>query len=810
MKNRSLFYFIIVVIVALLNAQVSVAAPLQAESRLSVLASVTVIRVPEDQSGLQNAINAVPDGGIIEIESGTYAAPSGGFRITNLHKRFTIKAAPGASVVLSGSGVREILRFMNTDLSQGGPVVFQDLTFANGRSNIAGIAGGVTLHHAEATFVNCVFRDSSAGSQGVGGGTLVGLGSVAFFFDSLWQGNSATNYGGGLVVSDASKVYIHHSQFIGNRTNLPNHSPTSAGGAIHIGNSLVRVSNSRFENNQAGYVGGGIYSIGTWADPVTTPRADVIVSNSTFVGNLAWRDPSVSLSAPTEGGAFHAEGQTTARIYHSRFISNRAMAGGATSMYQAIVEIDNSIFLGNISQGQSNLGGYGGAISASSNDTSADGSINRRNASLSIRNSYIQGRYGGVTTVAYGGGGVYITGDLNRTYGMGGVSRMGSTADNRATLIIDTVVFNDLDVVKGSDSGMGGAVFTALTDLNISNALFMNNAALGPNSGAGGGLAIIEQSLANISETTFALNSSGKFGGAIYASGSNMHVSGSNLIENAAGSGDYGSAIFTAPLDSSTDYNASGAFEDNQISNNSGVAVFDDDRTNGPINSVLYNSNDFYAGAVDAVVYSDAIYPYGSKSVSQLNDLIVSRLNGTSTDKSTSANRALNAQPSIGKILSVPSVILGTTAAGDPEAGTTSYVAYAWSGGSATLDGAPTQSKTGLALEYSTGTSTLEVDGLQFSSERAPGATPGLNLSGQPSGDSITFYWSLDSGTYLDVQMDQGVRVDQTPVGSVVVQSYLDLIYRFYAITAEGGTMAPWTMSVATTLPRVMIPYLTR
>jgi len=814
-KTRILLHIVLVFGVGLLSARIGSSASAHEVYRPRLLdasasADAPVIQVPADVPNLQDAINQVPDGGIIEIAGGTYAAPTGGFRITDTHKRFAMRAALGASVILSGGGTKEILRFMNTDFAQSGPVIFQELTFANGRSDVAGIAGGVTMHHAEATFVDCVFRNSSAGSQGVGGGVLVGLGSVAFFFDSVWQDNSAVNYGGGLVVGDQSKVYIHNSQFIGNRTNLPNHSPTSAGGAIHVGNSLLRVSNSRFENNQAGYVGGGIYAIGSWANPVTTPQADVIVSNSTFVGNLAFRDPSVSLSAPTEGGAFHAEGQTTARIYHSRFVSNRAMAGGAVTMYQAILEIDGGVFLGNCAQGQGSMGGYGGAISASSNDTASDGSNNRRNAHLSIQDSYLQGRYGAATTVAYGGGGVYIAGDLNRMYGMGGVSAMGSVTENRATLIIDNVVFNDLDVVKGSDEGMGGAVLADLADVSIHNSLLMNSDGLGSNSGSGGGLAAIDQSLANVSETTFALNSSGKFGGAIFVSGSILDLYGSNLIENSVGSTEYGSAIFTAPLDSSTDYDVSGVVEGNWISNNSGVAIFDDDRTNGPINSVVYNDNDFYGGSVDAVVYSDAISPYGSRTVAQLNALIINRANGTSTDKSTVANRSLSGKPSIGRIQSVPSEIIGATAAGDADAQTDSYVAYAWSGGSATLNGASIQPKTGVLVQESPGMSTLAVDGVEFSTQSVAGALPGLSFTGHLLGGSIVFYWSVDSGTHLGNQMDQGIRVSESPSGSVQVQSSLELVYRFYAIVEEGGVLAAQNTSALPSGVQVWLPLITR
>src|SRR3990170_840386 len=94
----------------------------------------TTIYLPGDVGDLQPAINKVPAGGIIEVSAGTYPAPSGGFRINNLPKGFTIRAAPGATVVLDGGGSHDILRFINTGLSNGRPVVFEGLTFANGRS----------------------------------------------------------------------------------------------------------------------------------------------------------------------------------------------------------------------------------------------------------------------------------------------------------------------------------------------------------------------------------------------------------------------------------------------------------------------------------------------------------------------------------------------------------------------------------------------------------------------------------------------------------------------------------------------------
>src|SRR3981189_1993701 len=82
--------------------------------------AATIVRVPADQASLQVALNTVPEGGIIEIAAGTYNAPSGGFTIyPDLNggtRGFTVRAASGASVVLSGGGGSEILVFTTPKL----------------------------------------------------------------------------------------------------------------------------------------------------------------------------------------------------------------------------------------------------------------------------------------------------------------------------------------------------------------------------------------------------------------------------------------------------------------------------------------------------------------------------------------------------------------------------------------------------------------------------------------------------------------------------------------------------------------------
>jgi predicted outer membrane repeat protein len=780
---------------------VSSAIPISGNAAETVIP--TIIYVPGEVSTLQQAIDQISNGGIIELAAGTYISPSGGFGIHDTHKGFTIRAASGAQVTISGSGTHELVRLINSNLSQGGPVIFQGLKFSNGYSNTPGLAGGVTVMQAQATFVDCSFESNMSTQNGSGGGTLVTINSEAFFINSVWQNNSAVVNGGGLVVAEQSKVYIHNAKFLNNRVNLPGHSPVSAGGAIHLGNSTLRISNTRFENNQAGYAGGAIFVIGDWANPVTQPSADLLVVNSTFINNQAERDPGVSFGAPTEGGALHAEAQSRVRIYNSRFITNHAMAGGAIGIYEAELWVEGGSFLGNKATGQSGMGGFGGAITASSNDTTSDGSTNRRVAYINIQDTLIQGRYGSVTTVGLGGGGIYAAGDQNRTYGANGVSQQGTAADNRAQVEINRVVFNDLDVYNFLDGGVGGGMLGDMVALNLQNSLIINSDATGSSKSSGGGLAILNQSLANISGLTFSRNSTDKYGGAIFAQGSELNLSNCNLIENSNPT-QYGSAIFAAQ-DDGRSRPATGTVQTCMFSSNTGLPmIFDDDRTNGPINDMRYNNNQFYSsGGADAKVYKDPIYyvyPIGTEnSASQLNDRVVSRNNGTSTDKG-SGNTALSIVPTVGKILGAPPQILTTNANGDAAPPTLAYLGYTWSGGSATLDGQAVTGNAGVS-SAGTGTHTLSVGGTNFTASISQ--APTLAATFTASGASpVTLNWSVTTGTFLDVAIDHGVTITSSSSGSVQVSPPVDMDYWLYIITEEGGIVK----SVNTGVPILEVP----
>jgi hypothetical protein len=764
----------------------------------------TVIHVPGDTNNIQNAINLIPNGGIIELSGGTYPAPDGGFRVSNLGKGFTIRSADGQEAIFDGGGSREIFRLMNTDISKGKPVIFEGITFQSGYSTDPAIAGGATMYHAQATFINCTFKNNSADSKGEGGGTLVALESTVHFFNTSWLNNSAVNYGGGLAVENNSKVYINYSQFIGNRTNLPNHSPYAAGGGIHVLNSTLRVSNTRFQDNQAGYVGGGLYALGTWSNPVTTPNSDVIVVNSTFVNNQALRDPSVNQTFPTEGGAIHAENQTLLRIFNSRFITNQAAIGGGVNSYRARVEIYQSVFRGNRANGTVSESSFGGSIAVSSNDGPDDGTNNRLPGQLTVINTLIQGRYASVTTVAQNGGCILVGGDGTRIDGNPTVPDMGTVAENRAKVILKNVVLTGCDAqATPPNSGTGGALEVSVADLTMEDSIIMDSNALGANA-SGGGVVILFHSVANITRSTFAHNTSGSYGGGIFVQGSEINLSESNLFENEVSPGvaetdshSYGAALFTTP-DDSRKLPVTGTIANNIFSNNIGLAVFDDDRNNGPINDVRYNNNQFFETIFGSKVYRDSLS--NALTVANLNSLVITRSNGTTTPKSQIKNIALSKSPSVGSVLAAPPVLLATNAPGDAPAPTSSFLGYAWTGLSATLNNNQLNTHTGVMQYSSSGNYRLSVDGNSYSTSITQSPLPSATFLFSSSNSTLD--WSLVAGTFLDDSIDQGVSFNPAPSGSVTVSAAEYKTYYLYMLTQQGGVVK----TARTGLPILAVP----
>ena len=124
----------------------------------------------------------------------------------------------------------------------------------------------MSMDHVQATFISCVFQNNAAQCADHRRRAPFGSLPPPSRFNRAPGSTTLRNISRARFSADKSRVYIRDSQFIGNRVNVPGHSDFSAGGALHGNASTIHIANSRFENNQAGYVGGAIYVYGPWTE----------------------------------------------------------------------------------------------------------------------------------------------------------------------------------------------------------------------------------------------------------------------------------------------------------------------------------------------------------------------------------------------------------------------------------------------------------------------------------------------------------------------------------------------------------------
>jgi len=669
-----------------------------------------VVRVPKDAKDLQTAIRLVKDGDVIELAQGTYKAPVNGFSIQNLGKAFTIRAAANAAVALDGQG-KPILRFKNGSRARGKRVTFERLTFQNGASTTEGDGGAVTLTAAEARFVDCKFLNNTATGRTTGGGAVrVLAGSDATFVRSELRGNSSANRGGAIEIL-SSTVAVEGGSFIENRTNPVGHKRTASGGAIYVLDGTLRVSDARFERNQAGWVGGAIYAFGKFTDPVDVPKSDLTIVRSTFLENAAVSNACCPAAGVTQGGAIHVENQTTLRLQYSELLRNSAKLGGAIDNYRAVVEVTGSLFQWNQAIEGTALGS-GGAIFAASNETAADGAINRRPALVTLADTLVQGGTG--LPAASSGGCITAGGDVSRAYGENGATQMGTVEENRARIEVRRSVLADCDVQRdpAGSGGFGGALQANLANLLLEDSIVVESDARGEGA-VGGGVSIQGESLAAISRTAFARNTADRSGGALFVGGSTLQVSQSQFFGNDVRPGvreslgdSRGAALFTTPLLSAQrQRNVDGFVTDSIFSENAGLAIWEIDPASGPINDMRYDRNQFFETAFSDRVFVNSLVASAGASATTLSRLVVDRGSRGFTDKSIADNVRLFAPPVAGTLRAAPSVV-GTGA--PASAGT--YLHFAWSGRSATLNGQGLGAHSGIA-PAGPGTHALVIDG---------------------------------------------------------------------------------------------------
>ena len=681
------------------------------------LGASALVHVPADKPTLQDAIAEVADGGVIEMAAGTYTAPSGGFTVLDYGKGFTIRAAAGDSVTLSGGGTTDILRIANSTGKVAHTISFERLTFSSGISTNNFIGGALTIVRNNATFTSCVFQNNQANGSISGGGAIWFESAQAVFQQCTFTNNTSPNYGGAIAML-TSRTWFRDCVFTGNRTNVPNHTQTSAGGALFNSDSSIHVDSCRFEDNHCGLAGGAIYCGGHWNDPVTTPTAELIVNNSLFLNNSAANDPSVKINSAPLGGAIHIEDQTTGSFANSRFTDNFALQGGAISSYRANTEIDRCVFLRNHADGTKigeSLGGSIVALSADNTDSSTNfGTTNRRSEILTIRDSLFRGD--GVSKNALQGGAIFASGDLNAAYGLNGVKQNGTPDSNRAVVSLTRVAFADLVTTNiGSIPGSAGAIGGAFTKLFMDKSIIENCST----TDIGGAMELVQASTATIQNSIIASCRAGSLGGALAMFGGTLDLHDASVVENASTSSGQGGAFGTAPAaasgDGVPDMNFDGLIQNCVLSKNTGGPTsWEGDRVNTPFNRIGYGNNQFFSPGLPAFFSQVS----GNLTTDGLNNLILNRSDGTQDDKGF-GNTTPASAPVVGAMLMIPPTVLQTGAPGEtvPIAST---LVFASSGGTANVDGAAQRASSGIVSTTIDGSHTLNVGSSAFTIPAPP------------------------------------------------------------------------------------------
>jgi len=671
-------------------------------------------------SALQQALDQVPDGGIIELAAGTYSAPSGGWTIypdlSGGSRGFTVRAAAGASVTLTGNGANRILTFTTPK-----PVTFERIAFRDGFSTEEFHAGGVSISHVEVSFIACAFENNAANPPVTGGGAVWIDTSTVLFQACVFNNNTSKNYAGAFSAY-ASRVYVRDCRFFGNRTNVPGHSTFSAGGAIHGNSATIQISNSRFENNQAGYVGGAIYVIGPWA----TPTMDLEIVDSLFTGNIAVRDPGGTNTDPTTGGAVFMEDKVNARFYRSRFTNNSAQQGGAISSFRSITDIRHCVFQANRAFGSALNGeSLGGAIIVLSPDnpdhTTNFGTLNRPPAEVTLMDCLIQGQ-GAAAPSARQGGGIFLAGDTHAAFGIT-VQQNGTQASNRTLATLQRVVFSDLATVDDAANGTGGALTGAFVTLHADSCIVQNCSA----SQYGGGFEFVYGSDVTITNTTFAQNTAGILGGAVTMFGGTLNIDTCNLVDNRLTNPGGGSAFCATAQPAASgmpDWDVAGFIQNTVISNNSGgpATIYDGQRPTTPFNRLQYKANQFYP-ADSSAFFLDGI---GSRSVPDINAMTINFADGSSVKKAPVANSSLGSAKSIGALLMVPLMTYSSGAPGE-NLPLPAYLGYASSAGTPVLDGTAQRTSSGVVQTFANTPHALTVGGNSLATTPPPGLA--LNIS---------------------------------------------------------------------------------
>lgn len=354
--------------------------------------------------------------------------------------------------------------------------------------------GGALYNAGNAEVNDSDFENNDAS---LNGGAIYNINKAAIK-SSTFKGNTALSKGG--AIFNLGQADITDSHFGKNNT-------ADKGAAIYNESGTLTIIDSEFKNNIAENYGGAIYNYGGTAN----------ISGTTFEGN----------KSGTDGGAIF--NSTDLTIENSIFISNAANTnsnngqGGAIVHNAGLLTLQNSLFEKNTAHrgGAMYIGGTSTITGTTFKDNKSElygGAIAVFNAQINLENS----KFIGNTAEAGYGGAIASSGNVS----------------------LNSVVFENNEA-KGADS-YGGAIVMNKA-YSKGNLTVSGNSSFNNNKAEGKGGAVFSDSVINIiadtDEISF-IDNTAALGNDIYLSDGTLNVSGSaNTVINGGIAGTAGSRI---------------------------------------------------------------------------------------------------------------------------------------------------------------------------------------------------------------------------------------------------------------------------
>ncbi|MFK7758525.1 MAG: right-handed parallel beta-helix repeat-containing protein [Phycisphaerales bacterium] len=235
----------------------------------------------------------------------------------------TIKGAEGQNVVIDGLGLGSVI----TVSASGSGLTLENLTIQGGFDEDG---GGIYAEDADLTLIDCTIRDNMATDDG--GGMVVFNGDAVivnsrFIDNELMMPNSSDN-GGALHIGAGATLDIDGTIFSGNIAN-------NYGGGIYFNNTTGTVTNCTFENNTARI--GGALGFVSGADPVifdSIMESNNATEDGGAIGSLSafptfFRSTILRNTAVNRGGGVYASGETSNEMSLTNCLIAKNTAGSS-------------------------------------------------------------------------------------------------------------------------------------------------------------------------------------------------------------------------------------------------------------------------------------------------------------------------------------------------------------------------------------------------------------------------------------------------------------------------------------------------